>query len=96
DSTRLRVALSNEWHARPLLALPSPFRCTQLVRLRHGTDLERRREQFSGFCLEHEQAAPGEHSRHHSVKIGNCLIKWEGHTEADSYTILVSGNGEPP
>ncbi|EED31604.1 hypothetical protein NOR53_3474 [gamma proteobacterium NOR5-3] len=91
-----RVALSNEWHARPLLALPSPLRCSHIVCLRGETSLEERRERFAAFCQAQGQSAPGQNSRHHSVRVGNCLLKWEGHTEADSYTLLVAGNAEPP
>jgi uncharacterized membrane-anchored protein len=96
DSSSLRVALSNEWHARPLLSLPSPLRCSHLVCLRGETSLDQRREAFAEFCQSQGQSTPGDNSRHHSVQVGNCLMKWEGHTEADSYTLLVSGNAEPP
>ncbi|MDP5071926.1 MAG: DUF3422 domain-containing protein, partial [Congregibacter sp.] len=91
-----RVALSNEWHARPLLALPSPLRCSHVVCLRGQSTLNDRREQFAAFCQTHGQSGPDKHSRHHSVQVGSCLLKWEGHTEADSYTLLVAGNAEPP
>ncbi len=92
----LRVSLSNEWHARPRLSLPSPLRCSYIVCLRENTSIEARRQRVAEFCLAQGQSAPGEQSRHHSLRVGNCLLKWEGHTEADSYTILASGNGEPP
>lgn len=92
----LRLALSNEWHARPRLSLPSPLRCSHLLSLRDGDSLSKRREEFAEFCRQQGQTTPGENSRHHSVRVGNCLLKWEGHTEADSYTILVAGNAEPP
>lgn len=90
----LRTALSSEWHARPLLALPSPLRCTHLVSLRQGTDLEARRREFSDFCRDQGQSEPNSQSRHHSIQAGNCLIKWEGHTEVDAYTILVAGSSD--
>ncbi|EAQ96750.1 DUF3422 family protein [Congregibacter litoralis] len=91
-----RIALSNEWHARPLLTLPSPLRCSHMVCLRGDTSLEERRQDFADFCESQGQSGPSKESRHHSVNVGNCLLKWEGHTEADSYTLLVAGNGEPP
>ena len=92
----LRIALNNEWHARPLLGLPAPMRCSHLVCLRGDRRVSDSRAEFGELCRAHGQSAPGEGSRHHSVKIGASLMKWEGHTEADSYTLLVSGNGEPP
>ncbi len=91
-----RIALSNEWHARPSLSLPSPFRCTHLVALRSESSLEESRRSFAAFCADHGQGQPAADSRHHSVQIGSCLIKWEGHTEATSHTIMVPGNGQPP
>lgn len=97
NSTRdLRVSLSNEWHARPQLSLPAPLRCSHLVCLRGNASLQDSRDSFAELCRAQGQATPGDESRHHSVQAGTCLVKWEGHTEADSYTILASGNGEPP
>ena len=92
----LRVALSNEWHARPQIGLPAPLRCSHLVCLRGDSNVSDSRTRFGELCRAQGQSEPGADSRHHSVQAGNALIKWEGHTEADSYTLLVSGNGEPP
>ena len=92
---QLRRSLGNEWHARPLIGQSSPLRCSHMVLLRGETSLDERREQFAAFCDKHGQSTPAQNSRHHSVQIGNCLLKWEGHTEADSYTLLVAGNSEP-
>lgn len=92
----LRVGLSNEWHARPQLTMPSPLRCSHVLCLRGTDTVEDSRRAFGDFCLQQGQTGPGSDSRHHSVQIGTCLSKWEGHTEADSYTFMVAGNGEPP
>lgn len=91
-----RNALSNEWHARPLLSLPAPLRCTHLVRLRSDLRIDERRDEFAVICRDQGQAEPAHGSRHHAIQAGHCLLKWEGHTEADAYTLLVSGNSEPP
>jgi uncharacterized membrane-anchored protein len=96
DPRALRVALSNEWHARPQLGLPAPLRCSHIVALRDGSTVDASRSRFGDFCRSQGQGAPGDDSRHHSIQAGDCLLKWEGHTEVDSYTMLVSGNGEPP
>jgi len=96
EPAALRVALSNEWHARPLLVMPSPLRCSHLVCLRGSASLRTRRDEFAAFCRAQGQSEPNAQSRHHSIQVGNCLLKWEGHTEADAYTMLVPGNGEPP
>jgi uncharacterized membrane-anchored protein len=91
-----RVALSNEWHARPGLSLPAPFRCSHVVELRHDGTIDDSRRSFAAFCDRFGAGLPAEDSRHHSVGIGSCLLKWEGHTEATSHTIFVPGNGKPP
>jgi uncharacterized membrane-anchored protein len=91
-----RIALSNEWHARPGLSMPPPLRCTHVVALRSETTLEDSRDTFAAFCIDHGQAPPAPGSRHHTVQVGSCLMKWEGHTEATSHTLLVPGNGQPP
>jgi len=96
DLAQLRVALSNEWHARPLMVMPSPLRCSHLICLRGPTSLGERRDIFAAFCRDQGQSEPNAQSRHHSIQVGNCLVKWEGHSEADAYTLLVPGNGEPP
>ncbi|MEE4279707.1 MAG: DUF3422 domain-containing protein [Halieaceae bacterium] len=96
DTARLRQGLSNEWHARPLMMMAAPMRCSHLVCLRGDLSLAQRRRAFAGYCRAQGESEPNPQSRHHSIQAGNCLVKWEGHTEADAYTLLVPGNGEPP
>ncbi|MEE4660388.1 MAG: DUF3422 domain-containing protein [Halieaceae bacterium] len=91
-----RILLSNEWHARPGLRQPSPMRCSHVVTLRNETTVAQSRQEFADFCAKHGVSPPAEGSRQHSVRIGNCQVKWEGHTEAVSHTVMVPGNGQPP
>jgi uncharacterized membrane-anchored protein len=91
-----RIELTNEWHARLGLALPPPMRCSHVVSLRSETTLGESRAKFAEFCRKQGQSLPAEGSRQHVVDIGACRLKWEGHTEATSHTILVPGNGHPP
>jgi len=94
DATR--IELNNEWHARPSLQLPAPFRCTHVVELRREATLTRSRDEFAALCAEFGQAGPPQGARHHTAEIGSCWIKWELHTEATSHTIFVPGTGQPP
>ncbi len=89
-----RVSLNNEWHARPVAAMETPFRCTHRVFYRKGTS-DDSREAFTKLCSEYGQATPAPGSRQHLVQLGSALIKWEGHTDADSVTMLVPGNATP-
>jgi len=91
----LRAQLNNEWHARPVAMMEAPFRCSHQVFQRQlpAADV---RNHFVGLCATYGQATPNADSRHHLVKLGSALVKWEGHTEADSVTCLAPGNGSPP
>ncbi|MDJ0848582.1 MAG: DUF3422 domain-containing protein [Myxococcota bacterium] len=93
---RQTVSLSNEWHARPTLQLPPPFRCSHLVELRSEASVEHSRDEFGDFCAEFGQSRPASDARFHSVRIGTSMIKWESHTEAVCHTVFVPGNGQPP
>ena len=94
ESLNRRVQLNNEWHARPVANMATPFRCTHQVFRRHGEPAAVRGA-FAELCSRHGQAKPGEESRYQLVQMGSALIKWEGHTEADSITALVPGNATP-
>lgn len=89
-----RIQLNNEWHARPVADMATPCRCTHQV-FRRATSTAAARNAFAHLCLRHGQSAPAPDSRHHVAQLGAALIKWEGHTEADSLTCLVPGNGTP-
>ena len=94
ESLVSRLQLNNEWHARPIATMPAPFRCTHQVIKRSGQATESR-DAFTQLCARHSQPGPSEGSRYHLAQLGSALIKWEGHTEADSITCLVPGNGAP-
>lgn len=94
ESLQRRVGLNNEWHARPVANMETPFRCTHQVFQRRA-QASNSREQFADLCSRYGQPVPGENSRQHMAQIGSALIKWEGHTDADSVTTLVPGNATP-
>jgi uncharacterized membrane-anchored protein len=91
-----RTELSNEWHARPNISLPAPFRCTHMVGLHRGNNAEGAHRELAQLCANYGQSQPAPGSRFHIIEAGSCLVKWENHTEATSHTILVAGNGQPP
>jgi len=90
-----RILLSNEWHARLGIRQPTPMRCSHVVSLRSDATIEQSREAFSAFCQKHGASPPAEGSRQHMVTVGSCQVKWEGHTESVSHTVMVPGNGQP-
>ena len=96
DGTPDRLRLNNEWHARPNISLPHPLRCSHVVGLRKDQTEADAWEDINRFCQQQDQSGPAPGSRYHVVEIGNCLLKWESHTEATSHTLLVQGNATPP
>ncbi|EED35282.1 conserved hypothetical protein [Luminiphilus syltensis NOR5-1B] len=94
DALFMRTQLNNEWHARPTAQMASPFRCSHQVFQRQGPS-SHARENFARLCQSHGQASPVDGSRHHQTTLGSALVKWEGHTDADSVTCLVPGNAAP-
>jgi uncharacterized membrane-anchored protein len=86
-----RIRLHNEWHARPNLSLPAPFRCTHVVNFARDDA----RETIADFCRQHHQPPPTSDSRHHLLEVGACRVKWESHTEVTAHTVLVAGNAKP-
>ena len=89
-----RVQLNNEWHARPVANMATPCRCTHQV-IRRTISASDSRARFAQLCGQYAQAAPSVESRHHMVQMGTTLVKWEGHTGADSITHLIPGNANP-
>lgn len=89
-----RAQLNSEWHARPVAQMATPFRCTHQV-FQRSQSAAQSRERFAALCSRHGQPAPSSDSRHHLAQLGSALVKWEGHTEADSLTCLVPGNATP-
>ncbi len=90
-----RIALTDEWHARPRLDFPTLFRCSHVVARHEAGGLSGSRKEFAGYCAELGRPAPSARGRVHSVQAGTSLVKWEGHTEWSSHTVIVSGNGTP-
>ena len=90
-----RILLSNEWHARVGIRQSSPMRCSHVVSLRSDTTVEHSRAAFAAFCRKHGASPPAEGARQHRVSVGSCQVKWEGHTETVSHTVMVPGNGQP-
>ena len=91
----VRAKLNSEWHARPVAIMEAPYRCSHQV-FHRDMPVSTVRNNFVDLCATYGQMTPNSDSRYHLAQIGSALVKWEGHTEADSVTCLVPGNGSPP
>lgn len=88
-----RIGLNNELHARPPMPIEGAIRCSHIVVLNQNS--ESYGLDFGDFCKKYEQSLPAPDARYHMVNIGPARVKWESHTEAESYTMVVPGNSEP-
>lgn len=91
-----RLLLSDEVHARPPPALPTPSRITHISLL---VDRDSRKaettliqELCEGFGVEWPQA-PG---NHFSARLGELAFTWERHGEFSGYTFALAGTGGKP
>lgn len=75
------------------MRLESPLRCSHIVVLNHNS--ESYGLDFGDICRHYKQPVFDEDARYHMAEIGSCRVKWESHTEAESYTMVVPGNSDP-
>lgn len=94
ESLLQRIRLNNEWHARPVANMATPCRCTHQV-FRRSDSAADSRTRFAELCTRYGGASPSEGSSQHMAHLGPALMKWEGHTEADSVTVLIPGRANP-
>jgi len=92
----LRVALTNEVHARPPEALAAPMRATLLAMLSGEGAAELERRYLERLCEWAGVPKPARGATHYSGSFGSFRLKWERHTEFSTYTIYRPGRfGEP-
>ena len=92
-----RFTAANELHARPFPVIAAPAEvCFFALMPRPGAE---RGDEGAALAalLDHFGAAhPPPASSHHSARIGRFDLKWERHTEFDSYMLISDGAGERP
>lgn len=96
----LRLALTNEVHARPPEALGTPVRATMLAMLSGEAAGARDRRHLESLCDWAGTARPAPDATHYSGSFGSFRLKWERHTEFSTWTVFRTGSfaipfGEP-
>lgn len=92
----LRVALTNEVHARPPEAMRTPVRATLLAMLSGEAAGERERRHLEQLCDWAGVPRPAAGATHYSGSFGSFRLKWERHTEFSAWTVYREGAfGEP-
>ena len=80
----LREALHNEVHARPYEQMVAPFTLTHLALL--TPDPKASREHLHRLLSARHLALPAAGASHLSVDLGGVRLRWEQHTEFQTYT----------
>lgn len=90
----LRVALTNEVHARPSEYLEAPIRATVLAMLSGEGAADAERTHLERLCQWAGVPKPSRSATHYSGSFGTFRLKWERHTEFSTYTIFRPGRSD--
>lgn len=90
----LRVALTNEVHARPSEYLDAPIRASVLAMLSGEGAADEERAHLERLCQWAGAPKPSRTATHYSGSFGSFRLKWERHTEFSTYTIFRPGRSE--
>lgn len=90
----LRVALTNEVHARPSEYLDAPIRASVLAMLSGEGAADEERAHLERLCQWAGAPKPARTATHYSGSFGSFRLKWERHTEFSTYTIFRPGRSD--
>lgn len=90
----LRALLSDEVHARPPPALPTPSRITHVSLLIDKDAREKEIHHIGELCKSFAVAGPGPQGSQFSARLGDLSFTWERHGEFSGYTFALAGTGE--
>ncbi len=87
----LRMALVNETHARPFLALVAPVRASHLAMMSGEGGVAADRAHLIALCERYGVGHPPDGANHYVAAFDGFTLKWERHTEFCTWTFLKSG-----
>src|SRR6476646_6408111 len=82
----LRAAVLGEVHARPFTPIETPRRVLHFAFETTGERGEADRIALVSFCASRGLAAPQPADKHHRVVFGATALRWEQHSEFNTYT----------
>ena len=83
---QLRAAVLGEVHARPFTPIETPRRILHFA-FETGADAARAdRAVLTELCRQRGLDAPKEGSKHHRLRLGGTVLRWEQHSEFTTYT----------
>lgn len=90
----LRESLHNEVHARPYERLTAPLSLSHLALLTSPGDRSSR-EHLHALLRARHLPLPGEDASHLSIDLGGLHLRWEQHTEFQTYTFWKALHEQP-
>ena len=87
----LRMALVNETHARPFLALVAPVRASHLAMMSGEGGVAADRAHLIALCERYGVGHPPDGANRYVAAFDGFTLKWERHTEFCTWTFLKSG-----
>ena len=91
-----RYALTNELHARPVLAVQTPAQALHLALTTEEGTAEADRAHLVTLCQRFGVHPPAEDASHFVGEFGGFRLKWERHTEFVTYTFIREGRFDEP
>jgi uncharacterized membrane-anchored protein len=92
----LRMALANEVHARPFLALKAPIRASHLAMVSGEGGAAADRAHLVALCERYGAGHPPDGANHFVAAFDGFSLKWERHTEFCTWTFLKPGGFVEP
>jgi uncharacterized membrane-anchored protein len=91
-----RFALNYELHARPPDVIEIPERASYLALVTDSTTRQAEYEHIVELCTRYGKASPAPDLNHFQIDLGVFRLKWERHTECNSYTFFRQGEFDDP
>jgi uncharacterized membrane-anchored protein len=91
-----RIALAEEAHARPPVALETPTRATYIALLINADERARELAHLAVLCERYAVPPPPPGATHFSGLVGELRVKWERHGEFSGYTFFLPGRSPKP
>jgi uncharacterized membrane-anchored protein len=92
----LRAAVLAEVHARPFTPIESPRRILHFAFETAGEAAKADRAALAKFCAERGLEPLKDGAKHHRVKLGGSVLRWEQHSEFTTYTWELPSEGDVP
>ena len=89
-----RVALHNEVHARPPVAMGAPLSISHVVMVCDAAQRELSRAHMAALARDHHLPQPDATSTHIRMDFGLFRVRWELHTEFVTWTFSRPMNAE--